>query len=352
MAKRKRLILPFDPATDPVIAGSGPVGDGPEGIRAPETKALYPMGVAPPLAPPPIARVSSDAAATAALRDLADEVTRAREDGRLVQAVPLSAIDEGWIKRDRIGVDEDELTALIESLRAHGQRSAIEVVVLGQSGSAPAQKRYGLISGWRRLTALKRLFEETGEARFSTVLVIQRRPEGAGDAYVAMVEENEIRLGLSYYERARIAALAVRAGVFPSAKVALQRLYANVSRAKRSKIGSFLKIFEALDDALRFPAAIPERLGLAIAARIEADPAFARTLSDRLAAAKPDSATAEQSLVQRALKGQGAPTSLPGEELRPNLRLRATAKGVLLEGAGVDAQLIADLRGWLLSRGY
>ena len=57
------------------------------------------------------------------------------------------------------------------------------------SGALP----YGLISGWRRLTALQALHAETGEARFATVQALVRRPETAADAYVTMVEENEIR---------------------------------------------------------------------------------------------------------------------------------------------------------------
>lgn len=352
MAKRRRLNAPFDTGTDPDKA-ENTYPNIPDGMRAPETKSMYPLGVAPKFPAPPIASVSAEASAMAALQELAGEVTRAREQGRLVQAVPLDTIDEGWIARDRIAMDEEELTALIESLRAHGQRSAIEVVVLSETGSAqtgsgPAQKRYGLISGWRRLTALKRLFEETGDARFSTVLAIQRRPEAAGDAYVAMVEENEIRLGLSYYERARIAALSVRAGVFPSEKAALQQLYANVSRAKRSKIRSFLRIFESLDGALRFPWAIPERLGLTIATRLEAEPAFAGDLAAQLGRTIPQSAEAEQTLIQRALKAQDVKAVV--EDTSP-VRLRVTAKGVVLEGHGVDDQLIADLRNWLEARG-
>ena len=50
-----------------------------------------------------------------------------------------------------------------------------------------------------------------------------------------MVEENEIRVGLSYYERARIVAKAVAQGVFETEKQALQRLFHTASRPKRSK---------------------------------------------------------------------------------------------------------------------
>ena len=47
------------------------------------------------------------------------------------------------------------------------------------------------------------------------------------DAYVAMVEENEIRVGLSFYERARIAAKSVEAGVYPDDRAALRALFAD-----------------------------------------------------------------------------------------------------------------------------
>ena len=90
-----------------------------------------------------------------------------------------------------------------------------------------------------------------------------------------MVEENEIRVGLSYYERARIAARAAELGVFPDTASALARLFASASRAKRSKIGSFLRLYTALDDRLRFPAAIPERLGLRLARALDADAGLA-----------------------------------------------------------------------------
>lgn len=268
MAKRKRLIpTPFAPeygsghATDSEVAPDA---------AAPETKAFLRSGLGPSLGPglggqpsaPPIARVAGESAAQAALEEVAGAMTRARAEGRLVQALPLEAVDENHLVRDRIGLDEEELEPLIASIRANGQRMPVEVTELSPG-------RYGLISGWRRLQVLRRLWRETGEDRFAHVQALLRRPAEASDAYVAMIEENEIRQGLSYYERARIAARAADLGVFDSEKQALQRLFAAASRARRSKIGSFLSIYRRLDDSLRFPAAIPERLGLALAKALE-----------------------------------------------------------------------------------
>ena len=105
--------------------------------------------------------------------------------------------------------------------------------------------------------ALKALHAETGEARFATVQALVRRPETAADAYVAMVEENEIRLGLSQYERARVAALAAARGVFPDEEAALRALFATASRPKRSRIRAFLALYHGLDARLALPGGDP-----------------------------------------------------------------------------------------------
>ena len=50
-----------------------------------------------------------------------------------------------------------------------------------------------LLSGYRRLVAVRQLFEATGDAKWSTIEAIVRAPEALGGPFVAMVEENEIR---------------------------------------------------------------------------------------------------------------------------------------------------------------
>ena len=330
---RKRLTVPAAPG------GSSPA--------LPEAR---PAALGPGLAPAPISRVTGEAAATAALREVAGELAAARTEGRLVLRIDLDRVDEGWLVRDRLGIDDEELDSLMASLSAHGQRTPIEVAETGGG-------RYGLISGWRRVTALRRLRDRTGEERFGTVLALLRRPDSAAEAYVAMVEENEIRLGLSYYERARIAARAVEAGVFESEKAALQRLYASASRARRSKIGSFLTIYHALEGVLRFPAALPERLGLALAQAIEAGADLIPRLRADLGAAAPASAEAEQALLASRLAGAGRPPrpARPrpeAAEVRPGLFLRGARRGELvLYGPAVDAGFRERLRDWLAGQG-
>lgn len=271
MAKRRRL--------DPVPQSNLP---------APEQKSALPLIGA------PIARVAQDTAREAAFEELRDALTTARAEGRLIQKLPLGAVMLDHLLRDRIGLDEEALAPLMESLRVRGQQVPIEVTPLDEG-------RFGLISGWRRMAALTRLHTETGEARFATVLAIMRQPDTAGDAYLAMVEENEIRLGLSHYERARIVLRAVEAGVFPTTKIALQKLFAHGSRARRSKIGSFLGVVEALDGALRFPTDLGERLGLALAQGLDADPDLAPRLRASLVRATPETAEEERLVLETAL---------------------------------------------------
>ena len=303
MAKRRRLT----PAQSDYLGAPGALETKAWGAP-PARPGLEASAIAPlPIAPPPIAQVAGEASAVAALAEVSGALAAARAEGRLVQRLALDAVEIDYLVRDRLGIDAEEMAALMESIRLHGQRTPIEV-----TETAPG--RYGLISGWRRLTALRQLADETGEARFDTVLALLRRPETAGAAYVAMVEENEIRLGLSYYERARITGRAVEQGVFADDRSALQALFAAASRAKRSKIGSFLRIWRALDGSLRFPAAIPERLGLALAARLDADPDFPGRLLRDLGARS--AATAEEELARLAAALE-TPAAFPGAVPRP-----------------------------------
>lgn len=175
-----------------------------------------------------------------------------------------------------------------------------------------------------------------------------------------MVEENEIRVGLSYFERARIVAECVAAGVYPSDKKALQSLFSTASRAKRSKIGSFLPVVRALGGALRFPAALPERVGLQLAKALE-HPEAAATLTKALTVAAPDSPEAERAVLTQALKAprraadpaqtstsEPDPTTPPLVwDVTPGIRMERRADGLLLSGPGIDPTLEARLRHWL-----
>ncbi len=317
MAKRKRLspaILTPDSGSD------GPIETSP-GNR------------------PPIAHVAGEAARDAGFAEVARTLTEAREEGRLIQKLPLDAIETGHLVRDRIAFDAAEMASLRDSLAARGQQVPVEVVTL-------ADGRFGLISGLRRVMALRDLGEET-------VLAIIRQPDSSAEAYLAMVEENEIRAGISFYERARLAAEAARLGLHASPQAAIAALFSSASPAKRSKIGSFVRVHDALGAALRFPAAIPERLGLALAAALDARPALAAELTAELADAAPGDAGAERAILEAALKTPAWRKTEPGAspaEIAPGIRLEARAGRLVLSGKGVTSALLRDLKDWIRQR--
>ena len=300
--------------------------------------------------PAPIAQMAGDAAAVAALREVTQELQSARAEGRMVQKVALSAIEVDHLLRDRIHQDDEDMAALRESLRARGQQTPIDLVDLGNG-------RYGLISGWRRLMALSDLYAETGDSRFSHIQGLLRRPDGSADAYLAMVEENEIRVALGHYERARIAAKAAEAGVYPDVQAALRHLFSSASRAKRSKIGTFVTIYRQIDAALRFPAVIPERLGLALAAALEADAGLGPRLVQKLERAAPQTPALEQALLVQALRpAKAAAQGMPKghTELMAGVWLQVAGKGAAarytLAGPGLGASFGADLAEWFRTR--
>lgn len=303
-----------------------------------ETKSMYPLGIAPTITRSrlPMARVAAETAAEAALRDLSDELGILRTEGRMVLRLALGAVEEGWLIRDRLPGSPEDMAALSASLREHGQRTPIEVADLGAG-------RFGLISGWRRMQALRALSAEAPD-RFGQVLALVRKPASAAEAYVTMVEENEIRLGLSYWERARVVVQACAAGVFGSQKLALQRLFAGASRAKRSKIGSFLGLVQALDGVLRFPAALPERAGLALAAALAADAGLAARLAAEWAADPPATPAAEQARLAAALARPRLPPART--DLAPGLWLEPGRGRVVLGGPAVDGAFVARLQAW------
>ena len=334
--------------TDPQGSNSVPRAEhlSPAGL---ETKAFTRLS---PSAP--IARVAADAVGAAALEEISDTLRRARETGRMILDLPLEAIAPDHLARDRIPAEDEEMQALRESLRAHGQRTPIEVTPL--AGTGPGALPYGLISGWRRLSALAALHAETGDARFATVQAILRTPDSVADAYVNMVEENEIRVGLSQYERARVAVMAARRGVFPDEEAALQALFGTASRPKRSRIRAFTEIVRALDGRLRFPAHLPERLGLRLVARLR-EGGLGHIL-DVLDRDDPQTPEAELASLERLLRP--LPAQAPGPEadpvrLRRGVTLEQSLKGSTLtfrlKGPGVTPELRAAARKALVDLG-
>lgn len=311
MAKRKRLEALVEPVSPDL-----------------ETKSVFS-----PRASMPIATVAGDSAGQAALEEVAREMTAAEAEGRVIKRLPLTKIGLHHLCRDRMVVDPVEMEVLKASLSARGQQTPIEVVRLGSD--------YGLISGMRRMVALK----ELGETH---VLALVRKPDSATEAYRAMIEENEIRSDLSFYERANIAVTAVGQGVFDSPRDAVFGLFAHTTPARRSKIMTFVALREKLGAALSFPTAVPEKLGLALVAAMEADVGLAGRISAALTKAAPEDAAAERRVLDDAL-GKPAKSASRGQEIAPGVVMVAKAGKLVFSGDAVDDAFLAAARDWALS---
>ena len=226
----------------------------------------------------PIAQVAADTASVAEVagsgvraeqarwRADADRLRLAEEAGLLIAEIPLEEIEADAMIRDRMVIDEAEQMELRQSIAASGLRLPVEVYEL--PAPSPSGARYGLLSGYRRLMALRALFELTENPKHARIRAIVRPRTEADAAFVSIVEENEVRAELSHYERGRIAVIAAHQGAFVNVEEAVNRLFATASKAKRSKVRSFATIFEELGDMLQFPENLTEKRGLLLAQAI------------------------------------------------------------------------------------
>lgn len=258
-----------------------------------ETPAAASRGVA------PIASVMAETASDTQIETAAERAARAKveadagryrdaqDKGLLVVEIPTDQIDAKAMIRDRTVIDEEDQAELRASIGAGGLRLPIEVFDLGEG----AEPRYGLLSGFRRLQAVQELAAMTGGESFARIKAIIRPRADADQAFVQMVEENEVRADLSNYERGRIAVISAKQGAFADTQDAVNRLFASGSKAKRSKIRSYALIFEELGDMLTFPEALTETRGLQLASALRGglEPDFRHALSAR----PPEDAEAE-----------------------------------------------------------
>ncbi|MBP0484952.1 ParB/RepB/Spo0J family partition protein [Sagittula salina] len=295
----------------------------------------------------PIAQVAAETAAlhetrsaqdrAAAAKDRSDaERLRAAEKGGLVMLeVPLSEIRRDAIVRDRVVIDAAELEELKLSIMKTGLRLPIEVFPLEEGAF-----RYGLLSGYRRLMAMQQLSDYFGGEKHATIKAVVRDPQAMGGTFAAMVEENEIRASLSHFERGRIAVIAAQQGAFVNTEEAVNALFPQASKAKRSKIRSFALIFEELGDMLSFPDMLKERDGLRMAAALR-EGAEGR-LRDALAEGRVETPEEEAALIAEALDGVERKAD-PKKGGRP----KKVASPRVLDN-GVRFQAGEDANGWYI----
>lgn len=353
MAKRKTLVAPSS-----------------EDLSRLEDEFRRETAARPPLAAP-IAHVAAETAAALDPRPAADRAAEARdrsdaarlraaeERGMLIREIPLDQIDADALVRDRMALDADEMAELQTSIAAHGLRLPVEIFEV--AGAGPGAPVFGLLSGYRRLRAVQNLRGLTGQEKYATIKAVVRNPDQLGGPFAAMVEENEIRSSLSHFERGRIAVIAAQQGVFQNVEAAVDALFPQASKAKRSKIRSFAVIFEELGDMLSFPHALREKDGLRLAAALR--DGAERALREGLAQTAPESPADELDRInallarldpapprpERGGRPAKGPAPAPGRAaaLPTGVRLQSGHDGrawfIRIEGARVDGTLVETL---------
>jgi ParB family chromosome partitioning protein len=184
-----------------------------------------------------------------------------------VHLVPLPEIDEAAFTRDRTALDPDAQHELELSIAASGLRQPVELLTFSEPR---AGRPYGLISGYRRLIALRALHERTGYERFSTIPAFIRGSTTLPAAIAAMVEENEIRAGLSPFERGLVCVTARNQGAFISIEEAVEKLYPNAGRVKRLRLRALAHFAEEMDGQFTAPQKLKQEHAFRIARAIDA----------------------------------------------------------------------------------
>ena len=114
MAKRRRLdVMPIP----------GPQDAAPDSTAHPRPAMGPGLGPSPTRAP--IGQVAGEAAALAALDEVSGVLRAAQDEGRMVLSLPLNAIAEDHLIRDRLEAEPEAMTALLQSLRARGQQTPV-----------------------------------------------------------------------------------------------------------------------------------------------------------------------------------------------------------------------------------
>ncbi len=306
----------------------------------------------------PIAQVAADTAEAYQTGTTEERAARARDSaeaqkfrdadaaGLLIFEIPIDEIEPLSMQRDRTVLDQEAMDELEHSINANGLRMPIEVYALKAS---PSGRKYGLLSGYRRLIAQQNLYARSGDAKFKAIRAVLRDPNQMGGAFVAMVEENEIRQDLSHYERGRIAAIAAQQGAFSSTEDAVAQMFAAASKAKRSKIRSFAMIFEELGDMLEFPESMREKDGLRLAAGLRAG--AEASLRDVLGAGQGGDAKSEWALIEKVLselQNKALEPSRGGRPRSPAPTSDWKGSGAVTTSTGVTLKCEVDTKGFLI----
>lgn len=248
-------------------------------------------------------RQKAEAAIRAENDALAHELVRLKKAGLVTDLIPLDKVATDKLTRDRKPGRDPEIDELKQSIREIGLSNPIRVEPVGD--------RFELIQGFRRYTAYRELFEETGDAAYASIPAgINARGEDLLRLYRRMVDENLVRRGVSFGEMAQLAiSYRDQAPEIESYEQAVDQLFASSGRQKRSYIKHFVRLLSETEGHITHVDAIPRALGLDVVKRIESS-ADARIALKRLLSERPDkTASEEQALLTEFVRQTNAPVA-------------------------------------------
>ena len=203
------------------------------------------------------------------------------------RVLPLDQIHSSDLPRDRLNLEGQAGSAAMEelkaSLRLRGQRTPVTVC-------RDTQDRYQLVSGWRRMTALRQLAQEQGEAAPMITARLTGLNEARIELYIDMVESNLLHQDLSFGEMAQLALTAAADPALQEFGVGemVTRLYGSLHKMKRSYIRSFIYLLQVLGDSVQYPDKISRNQGVAVSRKLKNAPETAADLRDNLRACGSD----------------------------------------------------------------
>lgn len=283
MSKRRVFDIDFDEAAVPAGTEEAPARRGPMAAAISENADAL------------SARQAAEAEIRAENDRLAHEYVALKKNGQIVGMVALDQITTVKLIRDRSADRDPDLDELKASILAVGLSNPIHVEEVADG--------YELIQGFRRLSAYRELFVETGEARFAQIpATLQARGAQLDHLYRRMVDENLVRRDISFAEMAQLAmSYANRSG--QSVAAAIEALYASAGRQKRSYIRHFAQLLTVLGGDLKHPEGISRATGLSLVKLLEENQRFAGQVRAVLHSQPDRDAALELSLLRSAVSG-------------------------------------------------
>ena len=126
------------------------------------------------------------------------------------EAIPLTKIDPHALRRDRRAINLGAFEELKCSIRDSGLRCPIEVFPHAHPTRETVE--YGLLSGYRRLSAFLSLYEQWELDRFAAIPAFIRDPQTDHDRFAAMIEENAVRDDVTPWDQGAAAVYAAASG--------------------------------------------------------------------------------------------------------------------------------------------